>query len=393
VKFAERGSVTLRTRLAAPAGDGRPAIELTVEDTGIGIAPERLAAIFDPFTQADGSTSRRFGGTGLGLTISARLVELMGGRISVESVEGRGSAFRVVMPVDDVSEPADAAAEHELAGLRVLVVDDHEASRAALGALARRLGATVTPAASGAEAILTMQAAATSGPFDVALIDFQMPQRSGLDVLHDAHQRGVALPPSVLVLASAELALVAAHPYARYAPLHVNKPVRRQDLVQAVRALRSAAAMSSPDAAPIRPGRSPGGEPPQSTRARVLLVEDNAVNQMVAGALLERRGFDVVVAGNGREGVEAFRRERFDLVLMDIQMPEMDGFEALAAIRALEGNSGRRTPVVALTAHALKEDRERCLAAGMDDYLSKPIESARLYEIIRNVLDGPLTPA
>ena len=126
---------------------------------------------------------------------------------------------------------------------------------------------------------------------------------------------------------------------------------------------------------------------------RVLLVEDNAVNQMVAESLLERRGFDVVVASNGREGVDAFQRERFDLVLMDIQMPEMDGFEALAAIRAIEEPTGRHTPVVALTAHALKEDRERCLAAGMDDYLSKPIEAAKLYETIRGVLDGPLTPA
>ena len=135
------------------------------------------------------------------------------------------------------------------------------------------------------------------------------------------------------------------------------------------------------------------GEAPPSTRLRVLLVEDNVVNQMVAEALLVRRGFDVVLAGNGREGVEAFRRHRFDLVLMDIQMPEMDGFEALAAIRALEQATGRRTPVVALTAHALKEDRDRCLAAGMDDYLSKPIESARLFEIIRSVLQGPLTPA
>jgi len=171
----------------------------------------------------------------------------------------------------------------------------------------------------------------------------------------------------------------------------VHKPVRRQDLAQAVLSARTTGAGAVAQA--VR--RAPDGNAasPQASRVRVLLVEDNAVNQMVAQAMLVRRGFHVVVAGNGRDGVEIFQRERFDLVLMDIQMPEMDGFEALAAIRGLEEGTGRRTPVVALTAHALKEDRERCLAAGMDDYLSKPIEASRLFEIIRGVLDGPLTPA
>ena len=390
-KFTERGGVTLRTRLAAPVSDGHATIEFAVEDSGIGIAPGRLAAIFDPFTQADGSTSRRFGGTGLGLTISSRLVELMGGRISVDSVEGRGSTFRVLVPVDDVSEPV-AGGAGELAGLRVLVVDDHAAARAALESQAGRLGCSVSVAASGAEAIQALQPARGERPFDVLVIDFQMPQRTGLDVLADAHRRGLVLPPAVLAVTSSELSAVAAHPHARYAPVHVHKPVRRQDLAQAILTARTTGAGA---AAGPQPRRAHGGDAaaPQAGRVRVLLVEDNAVNQMVAEAMLERRGFEVVVAVNGREGVELFQRGRFDLVLMDIQMPEMDGFEALAAIRAFEEGTGRRTPVVALTAHALKEDRERCRAAGMDDYLSKPIEAPRLYEIIRSVLDGPLTPA
>jgi len=390
VKFTERGGVTLRTQLGAPVNDGQAAIEFVVEDTGIGIASARLAAIFDPFTQADGSTSRRFGGTGLGLTISSRLIELMGGRISVDSVEGRGSTFRVLVPVDDLSEPGDGGAR-ELAGLRVLAVDDNAAARTAIEWQATRLGATVSVASSGTEAIQALHPVRGERPFDVVLIDFQMPQRTGLDVLADAHRRGLVLPPAVLAVTSSELSLVAAHPHARYAPVHVHKPVRRQDLAQAVLSARTTGAGAVAQA--VR--RAPDGNAasPQASRVRVLLVEDNAVNQMVAQAMLVRRGFHVVVAGNGRDGVEIFQRERFDLVLMDIQMPEMDGFEALAAIRGLEEGTGRRTPVVALTAHALKEDRERCLAAGMDDYLSKPIEASRLFEIIRGVLDGPLTPA
>jgi two-component system, sensor histidine kinase and response regulator len=389
VKFTERGGVTLRTRVLAPMSEGQTTVEFAVDDTGIGIAPGRLAAIFDPFTQADGSTSRRFGGTGLGLTISARLVELMGGRIAVDSVEGRGSSFRVAVPVDDISEPAGEG-PGELAGLELLVVDDSVSACEALEGLATRLGARVTVAASGAAALACLEAARAGRPFDAVLIDFQMPQRTGLDVLHDAARRRLAAPPAVLLFAPAELAAVTAHPHEQYAPVHLHKPVRRQDLVAAIRSTRGAATAPLAGVPPAIRGE---GEAPPSTRLRVLLVEDNVVNQMVAQALLERRGFDVVLAGNGREGVEAFRRHRFDLVLMDIQMPEMDGFEALAVIRALEQPTGRRTPVVALTAHALKEDRERCLAAGMDDYLSKPIESARLFEIIRSVLQGPLTPA
>ena len=390
VKFTDRGGVTLRTEFVAPAGDDDSAtLAFVVEDTGIGIAPDRLSAIFDPFTQADGSTSRRFGGTGLGLTISARLVGLMGGRIDVESTEGRGSTFRVAVPVEDVSDPVPGTAR-ELDGLHVLVVDDSAAAAAALEALVLRQGATACVASSGARAIEAIEAARADGrAFDVALIDFQMPQRTGLDVLHDAQRRGLTLPPAVLVVASAELAIVTVHPHAGRAPIHLNKPVRRHDLVDAVRAAREATMRRTP-------GPSHGAsrdDAPPFPGLRVLLVEDNAVNQMVAEALLGRRGFEVVVAANGREGVEAFQRQRFDLVLMDIQMPEMDGFEAFAAIRALEEPTGRRTPVVALTAHAMKEDRDRCLAAGMDDYLAKPIDAARLFEIIRAVLDGPLTPA
>jgi two-component system, sensor histidine kinase and response regulator len=390
VKFTERGSVTLRTHLVEPPRDGLARIEFVVEDTGIGIAADRLAAIFDPFTQADGSTSRRFGGTGLGLTISARLVALMGGEIAVASSEGRGSTFRLVVPVTDAGAPAAAATP--LAGASALVVEDNEAGRAAVESLLTRLGADVVAVATGLEAHRRIETGHGGRPFDVVVIDFQMPLRSGLEVLDDAARRGLTVPPAVLLVTSAETSLAEAQDGARSVAVRVSKPVRRDDLLQAITAARAAGQQVSRSRA-ATPAPSAGTKPSSGLAPRVLLVEDNAVNQMVAEALLKRRGFEVVVAANGREGVAAYQRAVFDLVLMDIQMPEMDGFEALAAIRAIEQRTGRHTPVVALTAHAMKEDRERCLAAGMDDYLSKPIEAARLYEIIRSVLEGPLTPA
>jgi CheY-like chemotaxis protein len=394
VKFTERGSVTLRTQLVARPGEPRPVIEFSVEDTGVGIASSRLAAIFDPFTQADGSTSRRFGGTGLGLTISSRLVHLMGGSISVESEEGRGSAFRVALPAEAAAASATSAAIcGELAGLRVLVVDDSAPARSALVALLSRLEASPVAAASGAEALQILEAACGGEAFDAVVIDFDMPQRSGLDVLHDAHRRGVIVPPAVLTVTASDLSAAVAHPHATHATAHVHKPVRRQDLAHAIHRAREARAESQGQSHARRASVDPQVAVAAGAHIRVLLVEDNPVNQMVAAALLERRGIDVVVAGNGREGVETFRRQPFDLVLMDIQMPEMDGFEALAAIRTLEQGTGRHTPVVALTAHAMKEDRDRCLAAGMDAHLSKPLEATKLYEIIGGVLDRPLTPA
>jgi CheY-like chemotaxis protein len=229
--------------------------------------------------------------------------------------------------------------------------------------------------------------------FDLVVIDFRMPLKNGLDVLDDARRRGLGVPPALLLVTSSEMSLAMGRDPAPQSAVCVHKPVRREDLLRAVRAARGAGgpAPASTDGAASHVATS---HPVASTRrARILLVEDNAVNQMVAAALLKRRGFEVVVSANGREGVAAYQREPFDLILMDIQMPEMDGFEALTAIRTIEQRTGRRTPVVALTAHAMKEDRERCLAAGTDDYLSKPIEAARLYEIVRTVLDGKLTPA
>ena len=402
VKFTEHGGITLRARLVAPAPapvhEGCAQIEFSVEDTGIGISGERLSAIFDPFTQADGSTSRRFGGTGLGLTISARLVALMDGQISVDSRPGQGSTFRVVLPVSHVEEDPFVS-ETPLSGFRILVADDVHVNRSMLDDLLRRLGADVTMVASGAEAVEALTARQSGEePFHLALLDHQMPGLTGLEVLQEARWRGHAVPPAVLMVTTVEAPVLSLQSRARGVVACLTKPVRRDDLVGALRMARLGEAASAPATrrgiapaatAATAPAPMPAPQKPRS-RGRILLVEDNAINQMVASALLKRREFDVVVANNGREGVAAFGDGRFDAVLMDIQMPEMDGFEALIAIRDLERGTGRHTPVVAVTAHALKEDRERCFAAGMDAYLSKPIEAIRLFEIIDGLLDRHL---
>jgi two-component system, sensor histidine kinase and response regulator len=260
----------------------------------------------------------------------------------------------------------------------------------------------VTMAASGAEAVealATRQAGET--PFQLALLDQQMPGLSGLDALQEARWRGYRVPPAVLMVTTVEAPTVSLQSRARGVVACLTKPVRRADLVGALRMARLGEASVTPSSPP--PSSRRGGDPPApvapppaearpGVRGRILLVEDNAVNQMVASALLKRRQFEVVVANNGREGVTAFGDGRFDAILMDIQMPEMDGFEALIAIRDLERRTGGYTPVVALTAHAMKEDRERCLAAGMDAYLSKPIEAARLFEIIDGLLERHRAP-
>ncbi|NOT26438.1 MAG: response regulator [Acidobacteria bacterium] len=389
VKFTHAGSVVLRVREGA-ARDGRATLNFAVEDTGIGIPQGRQTAIFDPFTQVDSSTSRQFGGTGLGLTISVRLVELLGGELLLDSEEGRGSTFRVVVPVDLIPA-ADAAASDSssLSTLRALVVDDHEASRGVLQSLLRGLGAEVRAVASAAEALAALSQARNAGsPFDVLLLDHQMSDVHGRQLASDAQRLGCRLPRGfVLMLTAADAGVV---PASGDAETHTRliKPVRRADLLRAVqeslgdsstRPSTALSLVSSEHGPETLVKRQPFG-------GTVLLAEDNRVNERVARALLERRGFTVVSATNGREAVEAVQRQAFDLILMDLQMPEMDGFEAVAAIRTMEGGVGRHTPVVALTAHALKEDQDRCLAAGMIGFLTKPLEPARLFAIVDEVL-------
>jgi signal transduction histidine kinase/DNA-binding response OmpR family regulator len=385
VKFTHDGSVVLRVR-QGEARQGRATLSFAVEDTGIGIPKARQAAIFDPFTQVDGSTSRQFGGTGLGLTISVRLMQLLGGEVVLHSEEGRGSTFRVTVPVDLVPGTDAAPSDSPLSTLRALVVDDHQASRDVLATLLRGLGADVCAVASEGEALAALEEAGS--PFDVLLLDHQMSDLHGRQLASDAQRLGCRLPRGfILMLTAADAGLVPASDEVE-GHTRLIKPVRRSDLLHAIQDALADPATKSPAAASLVSSQHSSAIPVdrQPFGGTVLLAEDNRVNERVARALLERRGFTVVSAANGREAVEAVQRQAFDLILMDLQMPEMDGFEAVAAIRTLEGSSGRHTPVVALTAHALKDDQDRCLAAGMIGFLTKPIEPARLFAIVDEVL-------
>ena len=383
IKFTDRGEVVLSVAPGPPDPQGRPQLQWTVRDTGIGIPRDRQAGVFDAFTQADGSTTRKYGGTGLGLTISARLVRAMGGHISLDSEPGNGSTFRVVVPAQVVNAPAGQAAESPaaLAGLRVLVVDDNATNRLILQQQLQRLDVDAVMAGSAAEAHERLaQARADGRPIGLVLLDYHMPGQDGLEFLR-AERQGGAEVPAVLLLTSVDLPELFLEGRTLGVQACLVKPVRRLDLINAMRSTQIARPVTVPPPAQAVARTDVEGDGP-----RILLAEDNPVNQRVALHILRKRGFRVVVAQNGREAVDTWQRGGIDLILMDVQMPEMDGLAAVAAIRAEEGAGGRRTPVVALTAGAFVEDRERCIAAGMDAYVSKPITAARLYEVIDRLL-------
>jgi signal transduction histidine kinase/DNA-binding response OmpR family regulator/HPt (histidine-containing phosphotransfer) domain-containing protein len=376
IKFTAEGEVVVRVVLAPQAG-GDTAVSLCVQDTGIGIAVSAQAQIFEHFAQADGSTTRDFGGTGLGLAICRRLLLLMGGGIRVESTVGEGSRFFVELQLPPALAAMPlVAAGSGLDGLRVLVVDDNRSNREILRQQLQGWAMDVSCAAGGAEALrLIVDAAQAGRPFVLAALDMHMPRMDGLQLAREI-QALPWLPPMKLIMLSSTHA--SADPQARQGLgilRHVSKPVRRADLLRVVTGILGTATGEAE-----RPHTAPAGNT-ERLQGRVLLVEDNAINQRVAGAMLKRLGLTVLLATHGGEAVAMVREQAFDLVLMDCQMPVMDGFEATRQIRAWEAGGGRgaRTlPVVALTANAMVGDREACAAAGMSDYLAKPIDGARL---------------
>jgi CheY-like chemotaxis protein len=383
VKFTESGHVLVDLR-EDTRGDGCTMLHFSVADTGIGVPIEKQATIFEPFSQADGSTTRRFGGTGLGLTISATLVNMMGGKIWIESEPGSGTTFHFTVPFDIAAAPAPARPEPVLANLPVLIVDDNPVNRRILFEQLTRWEMKPVTVSGGREAIGTLLAASRKGdPFVLVLLDANMPDMDGFGVAEQIASQPELAGATIMMLTSTgqygdssrcrELGISA----------YLTKPVKQTDLLgQICRVLERSV---KPQAAPV-PRALPS--PPQSRSARILLAEDNLVNQRVAVGLLSRRGHQVVVANNGREAVAAIERDHFDLVLMDVQMPEMGGFEATAAIREREADSGRHTRIVAMTAHAMAGDRERCLAAGMDGYLSKPINQTLLCDVVERGAAG-----
>ncbi|HET8923308.1 MAG TPA: response regulator [Candidatus Acidoferrum sp.] len=397
IKFTNEGEVAMKVKMEA--GEGHDLIlRFTVSDTGIGIAPEKHEVIFDPFAQADTSTTRKYGGTGLGLTISARLVRMMGGSIWVESEKGRGSHFHftVRMGAADLRKIriGTIAPPEILRGVRVLVVDDNPTNRRILEGMLKRWEMRPVSVEGGEQALAQLVSAWKAGEaFSLVVLDMHMPKMDGFALVGRIRQRPELSAATIMMLTSAGHRGDAERCQKLGVSAYLLKPIRQSELREAV--ARVLGASEQKGKIPLITRFSLGDARDGSECLRVLVAEDNAVNQRLIVRLLEKRGHRVVVAGNGREAVEAQEKEKFDLILMDMQMPEMDGFEATAVIREKEKNGREHVAIVALTAHAMKGDREKCLAAGMDGYLAKPIRHQELDEMLYGCLarrSGALNP-
>ncbi|MCH7820895.1 MAG: response regulator [Proteobacteria bacterium] len=381
VKFTENGEIVVRVR-AISAEAGSTLFRFEIRDTGIGIKAESQALIFDAFSQEDGSDTRRTDGTGLGLAIAKQLVALMNGDIGVNSEPGRGSVFWFTTRLEN-GEPDTLTLKPELlAGMRALIVDDNATNRKILRLQLESWRMDVTEATSGALALEQLrQTANSSESYDVLLLDMQMPEMDGLDLAR-AVQAMPALAELVLVLLSSVTGDVQNSQIQEAGiSAHLTKPVRRTDLYDCLtRTLADTVTAETRENAMAQTGVC---HKPANLGAHVLIVDDNLINQEVARSMLVELGCRVTVAKNGREAVAEFERDSWDAVLMDCQMPEMDGYEATRVIRRLEASrKDSRTPIIALTANALQGDRERCLEAGMDDYLSKPFNLASLQDML-----------
>jgi signal transduction histidine kinase/DNA-binding response OmpR family regulator len=384
IKFTDHGEVALRVKRDAPESE-ELLLHFTVADTGIGISGEKQESIFEPFTQADASTTRKFGGTGLGLTISSRLVGMMGGKIWVESEVRRGSEFHFTAKLGlahaKPAEPGALAPMVNLSGVKALVVDDNRTNRRILEGMLKRWEMNAASVEGAEEALEQLCAALAMGdPFELILTDMHMPKMDGFALVERIRQRPELSAATIMMLTSAGHRGDAARCEELGVSAYLLKPIRQSLLREAV--ARVLGTKEQEGAIPLITRHSLQGSQKPSASLRILLAEDNLVNQRLAMRLLEKRGHSVVVAGNGRETFAAFESGGFDLILMDLQMPEMDGFEATAAIRDREREGGNRISIVALTAHAMKGDREKCLAAGMDGYLTKPIRPQELDELL-----------
>jgi signal transduction histidine kinase/CheY-like chemotaxis protein len=379
IKFTREGEVALKADLESREGD-EATLHFAVRDTGIGIPAEMQKTIFEAFTQADGSITRRFGGTGLGLSISSRLVEKMGGKIWVESEAGRGSTFHftVRLKIDGPPAEKETAATEPLRGLSALIADDNASSRGVLAGLAGHWGMRVEEAQSAEAALEAIEKARRDRtPFDLLILDREMPGTSGIELARRARREDLAPGAAILLLVPAGQRCAREATDGAAIAAWLTKPASPPDLFRAaLRALRPEPELPQEAPAAARPA-------PARRTLSILLAEDNTVNQRLACAMLRKMGHSVEAARSGREAVDAYLRQPFDAILMDVQMPEMDGFQATALIRAEEQRTGAaRIPIVALTANAMKGDREKGLAVGMDEYLTKPIKASELQRVL-----------
>ena len=386
VKFTEKGEIVVSVEEDRELQAlGYTALHFSVRDTGIGIPKEKQEQVFDAFSQVDGSMTRKYGGTGLGLTICRQLVDLMHGRLWLESQPGHGSTFHFTVPLalqESPSERREPVQPEQLRGLPVLIVDDNYTNRRVLAGMLTRWGMHATTTEGGRAGLDALQIAkADRHPFPLVLLDGHMPEMDGFKVAERIRQDPALAGATIMMLTSAGHVGDAARCRELGISAYLVKPIRQRELLHAICTVLQKTPRKVPERLvtqhTLREERH---------RHRILLAEDNLVNQELAVRLLEKRGFDVTVAGDGRAALEALEKSAFDAILMDVQMPEMDGFVATAMIREKEKATGGHVPIIAMTAHALKGDQERCLAAGMDAYVSKPIRTAELFRTIENQL-------
>jgi signal transduction histidine kinase/DNA-binding response OmpR family regulator len=390
IKFTERGEISVSVEKESEAPDS-VRLHFAVRDTGVGIPASKQSKIFEAFSQADGSMARVYGGSGLGLTICTRLVGLMNGRIWVESELGKGSTFHLLISLGVQRGPALRPSHLEpakLPDLHALIVDDNFTNRRVLHGILTRWGMKPTAVDGGRAALQAIEGAKNAGyPFPLILLDGQMPEMDGFTLAEHIHKDPELLNATIMMLTSAGHLGDAARCRELGISAYLVKPVRQGELLDAICQVLDVRARKQPDPLVTRHTLRE-----EKHRIHILLAEDNAINQTLAVRLLEKRGYSVTVVSNGQAAVEAFQTGAFELVLMDIQMPGMDGFQATAAIREREKLTGGRIPIVAMTAHALVGDQERCLASGMDGYVSKPFRTSELFATLERMLGDKPKP-
>lgn len=391
VKFTSKGEILISVAVESSDADSS-LLHFSVRDTGIGVSKDKHAFIFEPFQQADGSMTRRFGGTGLGLSICSRLVRLMGGKIWLESEEGKGSTFHFTLRLGRASGGSAAVIEgleKHLAGLSVLVVDANATSREILHESLTRAGmhAVVRPDAfTGMDALI--RAGAGPNPFHVLITEYDLPGEDGLALVKRVRKTAALSGLPILLLYTGGESPDPGRCLLLGVGATLAKPFEERDLQTAIlKVLHQQSAAKPPER------RSASAFPAEAAGLHILLAEDNKVNQLITTKLLGRLGHFVVVAGDGRAALEQYKKQRFDMVLMDLQMPEMDGYASARAIREYEKNLGRHTPIIALTAHAMDRHRDSCLAAGMEGFVSKPVNVRELEEQISLLMPRPSAPS
>ena len=381
IKFSEQGEVVLEVSCESQTDD-ETVLRFSVKDTGIGIPKEKLNLIFDAFTQADSSTSRKFGGSGLGLAICSRLAQLMGGQIGAESTVGEGSTFHFTACfklADQQSLSVRRARPAVVRGRRVLIVDDNATNRLILEEMARNWDMLPTTASGAIEAMVIMRRSEGQGtPYELVLSDVNMPEADGVTLADWIRQDAKLASTPIIFLTSGTRPEDLKRCESLSIAAHLMKPVKESELFDAIGTSLGISVPEDNDDA----GQE---QEPELPALNILLAEDSLVNQRLAVGLLEKHGHTVIATSNGKEAIAALETGQFDVALMDVEMPEMNGLEATAVIRVQEQKTGEHLPIIAMTAHAMKGDRERCLEAGMDGYVSKPIHSEELFQTLEAV--------